>query len=472
MAAPYATQAISGYNSNPPADDGSAVSANRVTWANNKSKLSDPLKTLAEAINSQLVTAFAKIIGGGGVTSISTDYAVQSTDQGKLVKATASLALTMADATTVTSPFVHAFLNISGSTITASGSGGQTIDGNASITVPSGSGFLVFTDGSNWYTSGLQGTLVGKQLMYGDIINGTIAEANATNAVTYTLKTLAGGTPSSSDPVLICFRNSTVGTGNYVFRSVTSALSVTVSSGSTLGTANNVPARVWIGLLDNAGTVELFVINCLSGSNVYGLGQFPIITTTAEGGAGAADSAQVPYSTSARTSKAYVILGYAEYAAGLATAGSWNVSPTRIQLFSQGVPLPGTVVQSTSASTTTVGTTASATFAALSTGPSVAITPTSTCNIIRLVTQGTALAPSSSANQLQLQRGSTLIGNPVGLGSGVANSITFPVSLLVIDAPGSVSAQTYSFQGKTSSGTLNYPATNTGSFMEAQEVMA
>lgn len=58
---PYTSQTISGYNTSPPPDDGTESDANEITWAKGKDKLADPIKTLAEAINTQLVTAFAKV---------------------------------------------------------------------------------------------------------------------------------------------------------------------------------------------------------------------------------------------------------------------------------------------------------------------------------------------------------------------------------------------------------------------------
>jgi hypothetical protein len=155
MAAPYTSVSITGYNSNPPADDGSAVAANQILWSTIKTKLPDPVKTAVESINSGLVSAFGKIIGGAGVTSTGVSYGVQSSDQGKLVRATAaSITITTPDATSVTSPFVFAVLNNSTGTITIDGSGAQTVDGEANISVASGTGFLMFTDGSNWFTNG------------------------------------------------------------------------------------------------------------------------------------------------------------------------------------------------------------------------------------------------------------------------------------------------------------------------------
>ena len=55
---PYSSQAISGYNSNPPPDDGTKTDANRTQWSKHISKIGNPLKTLAEAINSAITSAF------------------------------------------------------------------------------------------------------------------------------------------------------------------------------------------------------------------------------------------------------------------------------------------------------------------------------------------------------------------------------------------------------------------------------
>lgn len=65
----YTTQTTSGYNSSPPPDDGSQTTANKVTWAYHKTKIGDPIKTLAEGINSQLLTGLA-LIALSPVTSL------------------------------------------------------------------------------------------------------------------------------------------------------------------------------------------------------------------------------------------------------------------------------------------------------------------------------------------------------------------------------------------------------------------
>src|SRR3990167_2173339 len=60
---PYTTQAIADYNPSPPADDGTQVAANQLAWSKHKTKLADPIKTLAEAINSQTTSAFTTMTG-------------------------------------------------------------------------------------------------------------------------------------------------------------------------------------------------------------------------------------------------------------------------------------------------------------------------------------------------------------------------------------------------------------------------
>jgi hypothetical protein len=78
--------------------------------------------------------------------------------------------------------------------------------------------------------------------------------------------------------------------------------------------------------MNNAGTLELAAVN-ISGGNQ--LDETNLISTTAEGGAGGADSSSVIYSATARTNLAYRVLGYVE--STQATAGTWATTPSTIQ---------------------------------------------------------------------------------------------------------------------------------------------
>lgn len=317
------------------------------------------------------------------------------------------------------------------------------------------------------------GTVLAPQAQSAGMINGTIVESHAGNAVTFAIKTLAGADPSATDPVFVAFRNVTAATGNYVTLQITAALSLVVTSGSTLGTvSSNVPFKLWLVLFNDASTVRLGIINTVTGgatpTNIYPLGQFPIASSTAEGGAGGADSPAVFYTGTAVSSKAYVPIGYAAYETGQTTAGAWAASPTRLQLFGGGVPLPGATIQVIANSTTTAGTTTSATFVALTSGQTQAIVLTSATSLVRVTSIGTSNMSATAAGQVQIARGSTLIGNPIILATTTSGSA--PAALMTLDFPQSASSQTYGFQGKTASGTLSYPATGSGAHLQIEEV--
>jgi hypothetical protein len=143
----------------------------------------------------------------------------------------------------------------------------------------------------------------------------SITATVAANALTVTL-----------NPTTLEFRSATLTSGTVVSRTISSAISVTVSSGSTLGTVSATQSRIVVLALDNAGTVELAVVNISGGTDLTETG---LISTTAEGGAGAADSASTVYSTTARTSLAYRVVGYVE--STQATAGTWATAPSTIQ---------------------------------------------------------------------------------------------------------------------------------------------
>ena len=128
------------------------------------------------------------------------------------------------------------------------------------------------------------------------------------------------------NPCSLDFRSATLTSGAVSTRTVPSAISMTVSSGSTLGTVSAQQSRIVVLAIDNAGTIELAVVN-ISGGNQ--LDETNLITTTAEGGAGAADSASTIYSTTARTNVAYRVVGFVQ--STQATAGTWATAPSTIQ---------------------------------------------------------------------------------------------------------------------------------------------
>ena len=175
--------------------------------------------------------------------------------------------------------------------------------------------------------------------------NLSIANSVGSSALTISIKDAAGNDPSATSPVVVPFRNVTSSSSINTSLSVTAATSLVISSGSTLGTTNGAAFKLWIVGFNDGGTFRLGVINCVSGINICRLSHMAIASSTAEGGAGAADSAQVFYTGTAVTSKAYTILGYLIFESGQATAGTWAATATLAQIASQTTRLPGAVVQ-------------------------------------------------------------------------------------------------------------------------------
>ena len=171
----------------------------------------------------------------------------------------------------------------------------------------------------------------------------TIAAPNTASNYTLTLPTATGtlGLGSQIQPISasvassaltisasalsLDFRSTSLTSGTITTVSGTPA-NLVISSGSTLGTVSATQSRIVVIALNNAGTIELAAVN-ISGGNQ--LDETNLITTTAEGGAGAADSASTIYSTTARTSVAYRVIGYIE--STQATAGTWATAPSTIQ---------------------------------------------------------------------------------------------------------------------------------------------
>lgn len=137
----------------------------------------------------------------------------------------------------------------------------------------------------------------------------------AANALTITL-----------NPCALSFRSTTLSSGAVTAVNLAAAISLTISSGSTLGTVNAQQSRIVVLAINNAGTIELAAVNIAGGNDLSETG---LISTTAEGGAGAADSGSVIYSTTARSNVPYRVVGYVE--STQATAGTWVTAPSTIQ---------------------------------------------------------------------------------------------------------------------------------------------
>ena len=300
-------------------------------------------------------------------------------------------------------------------------------------------------------------------------VNLQLSAAVATNNLTISLLTAAGAAPTATTPVNIVFRDATIANGDPVLVSVTGALTFTINSTNTMGCVSAQMCRLWVMAINNAGTVALCAFNALNGTNVIAPNE-AAVQTSASGTTGGSSAQTLYCGTSAVSSKAIRYLGYVEIQE--ATAGTWATGPTYTQLFGPGIPKPGSTVQVVTNSTTTAGTTSSTTFAALSSGMTTSIVPTSAANVIRIHTTGTVgISGGIASYGLQVARSTTLIGNPLALLNEVAGDpAAVPAAILVYDVPNTTSSVTYGFYGKASASGMSYPVSSSGAIIELEEI--
>jgi len=324
----------------------------------------------------------------------------------------------------------------------------------------------------------------------GCLVNGYISASVSGNALTAAVKTLAGSDPSSSDPVMVLFRNATAGTGSVSVLSLTAATSVVVSSGSTLGTSSAVPSRVWIVGFNDAGTFRLGVINCASSSQVFPLADDVLASSTAEGGAGAADSAGTIYTGTAVSSKPLRVLAYVE--STQATAGTWATSPSKVQPWTMGTKLPGDIVQIAFSQTGAVAT-GTTTIPADDTIPqntegtqflTQAIAPTSAANYLLIEVRGSFAASTSSDAQKIMALFQDSTANALSAVSNFGSSLDNTPSLLFLKhamLAGTNSSTTFKMRmGSASAGTMTFNGASSArllggvfnSYLRITEIMA
>ena len=126
------------------------------------------------------------------------------------------------------------------------------------------------------------------------------------------------------NPCNLQFRAQTLASAGNNLRYISAQLTLTVPASATLGTVNATQSRIVVLAIDNAGTVELAVVNIAGGVD---LSETSLISTTAI--SAGSTSASVIYSTTARTNVPYRVVGYVE--STQATAGTWTTAPSTIQ---------------------------------------------------------------------------------------------------------------------------------------------
>lgn len=190
---------------------------------------------------------------------------------------------------------------------------------------------------------------------YPGLINGYIEATVAANALTFTLRTTSGGTPSTTSPVFVAHRSTTGGTPNIIIRKITTGTTFTIPAGEALGTSNGVPARLWFGLVDDAGTARIGVINCLKvvgggATTVTPIRDDMLVATSTVAGS----TSGFIYTGANLAGVSFRVAGYIEITE--AAAGTWATAPSRIQHWAPGMKLPGDIAQVTSFTTGTVAT--------------------------------------------------------------------------------------------------------------------
>jgi len=144
------------------------------------------------------------------------------------------------------------------------------------------------------------------------IENAGFDSSVAASALTIDLKVADGTTdPTSGNLVKIAFRNLVAANGAYNIRTVSSARTIVIPSGATLGHVDATDGFIYLYALNNAGVVELAVSSALKDESSR-------ITTVAIDATSDDDGI---YSTAARTDVPFRML--ARFKSNQTTAGTW-----------------------------------------------------------------------------------------------------------------------------------------------------
>lgn len=217
-------------------------------------------------------------------------------------------------------------------TLGAASSGANTdLTSLSGLTTP----LTVAQGGTGSSTHTLNNVLLGNTTSaFGEVAPGTSGNVLTSNGTTWisttpsekiesvTATQATGALTIALNPTTLDFRSTTLTTGVPNTRSVGSAISLVVPSGATLGSVSTISSRLILVAIDNAGTVELAVVNLAGGNDLSETG---LISTSAIDTA--SDSATVFYSTTARSNIPYRVVGAVDV---VNTAGAWG-SPTLVQ---------------------------------------------------------------------------------------------------------------------------------------------
>ena len=258
-------------------------------------------------------------------------------------------------------------------------------------------------------------------------VNLGLSSSAVGGALTINVTQASGSAPTTASPVLVPFRSTTLSSGSVSWGTVSSSLSLTVPSGASLGTSSNIPFRVWIFLAANGGTPALGVATCSNASTIFPCTSWEYtLKTTVSISAGATNGGTL-YVPTGVTLDAVRIIGYCDFSAGLATAGTYASACTGLQVFGPGVKKPGDPVQSIYVAAFTQ-----------------AITPSSTINKIKFAASYNCNVPLAiTPAAINFLRGVTPLWAQSLAGSG-GTGMYATAALTLLDSPNTAAPVTYS----------------------------
>lgn len=154
-----------------------------------------------------------------------------------------------------------------------------------------------------------------------DAKNYTLASSVGGSALTIFLKNESASDPSSGKPCIFAMRDSTAATGTYSLISATTATSIVIPSGATLGMLSGVDTYIYVYALSNAGVINL-------GVSLKKFDDTSLVSTTAI--SGSSTSSETMYSASALTSRPCRLIGRVKV--NETTAGTYSSNATEISI--------------------------------------------------------------------------------------------------------------------------------------------
>ena len=183
-------------------------------------------------------------------------------------------------------------------------------------------GNLVFGSDGFLYSSNIDSNIGNDPISDPDSWSNAAAQGDQIQSITGTVASSA--LTVGLNTTVLDFRDAVLTDGSVTAISITAALSLIVPLGATLGTIDAIQSRLILLAIDNAGTVELAIVNLAGGNNLDETTLISITTIDAT-----ADSDNVIYSTTSRSSVPFRVVGYIE--STQATAGTWLTAPSALQ---------------------------------------------------------------------------------------------------------------------------------------------